>query len=238
MNSQSYCFATFCFGERYRIQTNRLIENLEKINNNTLLFVITDDETQIKKLPWVIVKNINFYDSTYLKYATNYFDFDFSVKRFVLRLASENNFYNIVLLDTDNLVGGNYSESRIIESFRKNSILGPVIYEYQKEILSNSMLGRRFNHYEKIFDVHLNKKDLWMPEDCIQFISIEKNTFENFLNTWDECIKIKYRDNLPNIPAGNIDEMCFSALKNGINVGGNSDKSVNIFTAQHDLWYR
>ena len=26
--------------------------------------------------------------------------------------------------------------------------------------------------------------------------------------------------------------------KNGINVGGNSDKSVNIFTAQHDLWYR
>ena len=37
MNSQSYCFATFCFGERYRIQTNRLIENLEKINNNTLL---------------------------------------------------------------------------------------------------------------------------------------------------------------------------------------------------------
>jgi hypothetical protein len=39
------------------------------------------------------------------------------------------------------------------------------------------MLGRRFNHYEKIFDVHLNKKDLWMPEDCIQFISIEKNNF-------------------------------------------------------------
>ena len=29
----------------------------------------------------------------------------------------------------------------------------------------------------------------FMPEDCVQFLDIETNKFNDFLNTWDECIK-------------------------------------------------
>lgn len=236
--NMKYVFATFCFGERYYKQTNRLIESLESKNNKNDLFVITDNENEIKKLPWVKVKNINEYNSSYLNYAKNYFDFDFSVKRYSLRFALENNNTKVILIDTDVIVGSNFSEDKINTAFVDNSIVGPVVYEYQKEILTNSMLGERFNHYERVFGVNLNKKDLWMPEDCIQFLDMKTDKFNKFLDTWDECIKIKYNNNLPNVPAGNIDEMCFSALLNDISVGNNSNKTVNILTANHDIWYR
>jgi hypothetical protein len=233
-----FVYTTFCFGERYQNQTNRLINSLESIGNKNLLFVVTDKPDKIKKLPWVNIKNISEYNKKYINYAKNYFDFDFSVKRYTLRFALENNFTKIILIDTDNIVGNRFSNENINKSFEENSILGPVIYEYEKEVVSNARLGLRFNHYEKIFNTQLNKKSLWMPEDCIQYINIEKGLFNGFLDTWDQCIEIKYKDKLPNVPAGNIDEMCFSALKNNIKVGGNSDNSVNIFTPQHDIWYR
>jgi hypothetical protein len=131
-----------------------------------------------------------------------------------------------------------FSELNIKNAFLTNHIIGPVIYEYEREINSSSQLGKRLNHYEKIFGINLNKKGMWMPEDCIQFLSMEKNIFGKFLDTWDKCIEIKYKDKLSNVPAGNIDEMCFSAVLNGVGVGNNSDKSVNILTANHDIWYR
>lgn len=233
-----YAFATFCFGDRYQKQTNRLIESLESIGNKNEIFVVTDDEDKIKKLPWVNVKNIKEYNKSYLDYAKNYYDFDFSVKRYTLRFALEKNYTNIILIDTDVVVGPVFSENKIKDAFLKNHIIGPVVYNYDKEVISSSKLGKRLNHYEKIFDVNLNKTGMWMPEDCIQFLSIDKDKFISFLNTWDRCIEIKYNDKLPNVPAGNIDEMCFSALLNGIGVGNNSDKSVNILTANHDIWYR
>jgi len=233
-----YAFATFCFGDRYQKQTNRLIESLEKTNIKKEIFVITDDESKIKNLPWVKVKNIKEYNPNYLNYAKNYFDFDFSVKRYVLRFALENNQTNIILIDTDVITGPLFSDLNIKNAFITNHIIGPVVYEYEKEVISSSKLGKRLNHYEKIFGVDLNKTGMWMPEDCIQFLSIEKNIFGKFLDTWDKCIEIKYKDGLPNVPAGNIDEMCFSALLHGIGVGNNSDKSVNILTANHDIWYR
>jgi hypothetical protein len=76
-----------------------------------------------------------------------------------------------------------------------------------------------------------------MTEDCIQYISIDEDKFSHFLSSWDRCISYKQTKPLRNIPAGNIDEMCFSALINGIEVGNNSDKSLNIIYAQHDKWY-
>lgn len=233
-----YAFATFCFGDRYQKQTNRLIESLEKNENKKEIFVVTDDESKIKKLSWVKVKNIKEYNPNYLNYAKNYFDFDFSVKRYSLRFALENNYTNIILIDTDVVVGPLFSELNIKNAFLTNHIIGPVIYEYEREINSSSQLGKRLNHYEKIFGINLNKKGMWMPEDCIQFLSMEKNIFGKFLDTWDKCIEIKYKDRLSNVPAGNIDEMCFSAVLNGVGVGNNSDKSVNILTANHDIWYR
>jgi hypothetical protein len=76
-----------------------------------------------------------------------------------------------------------------------------------------------------------------MPEDCIQFIDIEMPKFYNFLRVWDECIKHKNSEKLSNTPAGNIDEMCFSALYCNLTVGNNSDKCLNALTPIHDKWY-
>jgi hypothetical protein len=100
------------------------------------------------------------------------------------------------------------------------------------------MLGRRLLHYEKSFKVFFNKEELTeMPEDCIQFISIDSNLKYKFLEMWDKCIKIKDSESLHNIPAGNIDEMCFSALYYGIKVLNNSNKHINLLTPKHDKWY-
>ena len=88
----NYAFATFCFGDRYRKQTNRLIDSLQSVNNQNILFVVTDDESQIKKLPWVKIKNIKELNPKYSDYNKNYYDFDFSVKRYSLRFALENDF--------------------------------------------------------------------------------------------------------------------------------------------------
>jgi hypothetical protein len=76
-----------------------------------------------------------------------------------------------------------------------------------------------------------------VSEDCVQYFDISKESFNKFLDTWEECIKIKYTNNLPNIPAGNIDEITFSALYNSIKLNNNSEHAVNILTQYHDKWY-
>ena len=234
----NYAFATFCFGDRYIKQTNRLIDSLQSVNNQNILFVVTDDENQIKKLPWVKTKNIKELNAKYSDYNKNYYDFDFSVKRYSLRFALENDFEKIILIDTDVVPGTRFSESNLENCFVDNSIVGPVISNFNNELQNGSELGKRFMYYEKKFNVTFDKSNLWMPEDCIQFISIKKNSFESFLNVWDKLIEIKYENNLLNVPAGNIDEMCFSALLNGISLSNNDDKTLNVLTPQHEIWYR
>ena len=234
----NYAFATFCFGDRYIKQTNRLIDSLQSVNNQNILFVVTDDENQIKKLPWVKTKNIKELNAKYSDYNKNYYDFDFSVKRYSLRFALENDFEKIILIDTDVVPGTRFSLSNLENCFVDNSIVGPVIYNFNNELQNGSELGKRFMYYEKKFNVTFDKSNLWMPEDCIQFISIKKNSFESFLNVWDKLIEIKYENNLLNVPAGNIDEMCFSALLNGILLSNNDDKTLNVLTPQHEIWYR
>jgi len=131
-----------------------------------------------------------------------------------------------------------FSHERVMECFIPNSISGQVTYNFNNEITTNSMLGERLLRYEDVFKVSFNKEELTeMTEDCIQFISIESNLKYKFLEVWDKCIKIKDSESLPNIPAGNIDEMCFSALYNGIKVLNNSNKHINLLTPTHDKWY-
>jgi hypothetical protein len=109
---------------------------------------------------------------------------------------------------------------------------------YNNELQSHSMLGKRMLFYEKYFKTSFVKENMLVSEDCVQYFDIENSKFQTFLNTWDECIRIKDRYLLPNIPAGNIDEITFSALYNNINLNNNSDKSLNLLTAHHDIWYR
>lgn len=232
-----YAISTFCYGQRYYEQTNRLINELNKLSNPPKVFVVTDNPSKITNKDFVFIRNVDFYDKSYLNYEKNYYGFDFSVKRFSLRFALENGFTNIILTDTDVLPSNRFNNDSVMETFIENSISGQVTYLFENEVNTNSMLGRRLLHYEKKFKTTVNKDKLWMPEDCIQFISIEHNKFNLFLNTWDECIKIKYGDGLPNTPAGNIDEMCFSALKNGIELHNNSNKHINLLIPHHDKWY-
>jgi hypothetical protein len=131
-----------------------------------------------------------------------------------------------------------FNEENILNSFIENSVSGPVTYNFLEQIQSNSELGRRLLHYENVFDFVTDKEKLGiMTEDCVQYLDIEKDKFIQFLDTWDKCIEHKKNDGLRNIPAGNIDEMCFSALYNGIELGNNSNKSLNIIYAEHDKWY-
>lgn len=234
-----FCFATFCFGERYYEQINRFIDDITKSNYQPTLIVITDNTDKIKNEHFVKSFNIVDFNSEYLTYAQNYYDFDFSVKRFAIYASVKLGYTNIILTDADMRVNYNlFNENKIIESFKRNSVLGPVTYNFSEQINTSSELGKRLLEYESYFNVPIDKNKLnFMPEDCIQYISIDEDKIFNFLSSWDKCIEYKKSKPLRNIPAGNIDEMCFSALINGIDVGNNSDKSLNIVYAQHDKWY-
>lgn len=234
-----FCFATFCFGERYYEQVNRFIDDITKSDFHPSLIVITDKPEKIKNQCFVTTFNISDFNPNYSTYAENYYDFDFSVKRFAVFAAFKLGYTNIILTDADMRVNyGLFNENNIINSFRPNSILGPVTYNFSEQINTNSELGNRLVEYERYFNISVDKDKLnFMPEDCIQYISIDEDKITHFLSSWDRCIEYKKIKPLRNIPAGNIDEMCFSALINGIEVGNNSDKCLNIVYAEHDKWY-
>ena len=234
-----YAIATFCYGERYYNQTNRMIESFDYMDVKPQIFIVTDNEDSILKRDFVNVKNISEFNSKYSSYHKNYYGFDFSVKRYSLLYAFQNGYENVILCDTDVVVNNTlYSHMLIQKSFDDNSIVGPVTYNFNNESKTNSMLGRRLTHYETKFGVEYDKDRLnFMPEDCIQYISIKGDLRFSFIETWDKCIEIKDSENLHNTPAGNIDEMCFSAFYNNITVGNNANKCLNQLTAQHDKWY-
>lgn len=234
-----FCFATFCFGERYYEQVNRFIDDITKSDFHPSLIVITDKPDKIKNQCFVTTFNISDFNPNYSTYAENYYDFDFSVKRFAVFAAFKLGYTNIILTDADMRVNyGLFNENNIIKSFKPNSILGPVTYNFSEQINTNSELGNRLVDYERYFNISVDKDKLnFMPEDCIQYISIDEDKITHFLSSWDRCIEYKKIKPLRNIPAGNIDEMCFSALINGIEVGNNSDKCLNIVYAEHDKWY-
>jgi len=233
-----YAIATFCYGDRYYAQTNRMIESFKEFEDRPNIFIVTDNPESITKEDYVFVSHIKDYNEKYVTYNTNYYDFDFSVKRFSVKFALDSGFTKVILTDTDVIPNKSlFTKKNVLECFIPNSVAGQVTYLFEKEVETNSMLGRRYLHYENKFDVQYNKVDMWMPEDCIQFLDIDKDKFYSFLKTWDECIEIKYVDNLYNIPAGNIDEMCFSALHNGVDLKNNSSKHINLLIPNHDKWY-
>jgi hypothetical protein len=234
-----YAIATFCYGDRYYQQTNRLIESFDYMEEKPQIFVVTDNVESIIKRDFVNVDDITNYNPKYSTYKKNYYEFDFSVKRFSLKYAFDNGYSKVILVDTDVVVSPErYNHQHVLNSFIENSIAGQVTYNFNDEIITNSNLGRRLIHYESKFEVEFDKSKLnFMPEDCIQYISIEGDARYNFFQTWDKCISIKDTDGLYNVPAGNIDEMSFAALYNGIEVTNNSNKSINLLIAHHDKWY-
>jgi len=234
-----FTFATFCFGDRYYEQVNRFITDISLQNYKPNLVVITDNVDKIIKESFVNAVNVADYDGEYLKYENNYYDFDFSVKRFAVRASVDLGYEKVILVDADMRVNSSlFTEEKFLNSFDENTISGPVTYNFEEQINNNSELGRRLLHYENVFGFITDKNKLnIMPEDCIQYLSIEKEKFYKFLDVWDKCIEHKKQDGLRNIPAGNIDEMCFSALYNDIQLGNNSNKSLNIIYAEHDKWY-
>jgi hypothetical protein len=235
----NYAISTFCFGKRYYEQTNRLISSFDYLDEKPDIFIITDNPESLLKRDFVQVRNIENYNPKYSSYKNDYYGFDFSVKRYSLKLAFDYGYEKVILCDTDVVVNPSLFNHVILEnSFVLNSIVGPVTYNFNNEVKTNSMLGRRFLSYEKYLDKNFDKSTLnFIPEDCIQYIWITGETRYSFLDTWNECINHKDENKLPNIPCGNIDEMCFSALYNNISVGNNADKSLNLLIAKHDKWY-
>jgi hypothetical protein len=234
-----YAVATFCYGDRYYDQTNNLIKSFDTIEEKPDIFIVTDKPDAIIKADNVKVSDILEYNEKYGFYHKNYYDFDFSVKRFSLLSAFNGGYENVILTDTD--VTPNidlYKTEYVMANFIDNAIAGQVTYNFTEEQKTFSSLGDRFKVYESEFGVEFDKKLLdVMPEDCIQYISINGELRYKFIETWNKCIDIKDQKELPNRPAGNIDEMCFAALYNGLRVANNSDKFINLLTANHDKWY-
>jgi len=235
----NYAIATFCYGERYQNQTNRLINSINELSEKPDIFIVTDNPDGICKSENVYVKHVKDYNEDYLNYGKSYYDFDFSVKRFSLMYAFDKGYENVILTDTDVIPNYDlYNTESIMNTFVKNSIGGQITYNFEEEQQRHSMLGDRFLYYEKHFGLEFDKNLLTeMVEDCIQFISIQGDKRFDFLRSWNECIEVKDSKGLPNAPAGNIDEMCFSALKHGIKNVNTSGRSLNLLIAHHDKWY-
>lgn len=237
---QEYAISTFCYGDRYHKQSNRLIESFDYLEEKPDIFIVTDSPEAIIQRDFVKTKHINDYNPKYSNYLKdNYYAFDFSVKRFSLLFAFESGYDRAILTDTDAVANPPiYNHETMMKTFYDNSITGQVTYNFKDSIDTNNMLGRRFAHYEKKYNVEFDKNLLdEMVEDCIQFVSINNGKKIDFINTWSDLIKIKEEDNLHNVPAGNIDEMCFSGLLHGINNKNSSKESVNTLIAKHEKWY-
>jgi len=235
----NFAIATFCYSERYHNQVNRMISEIDKCDFKPTVVVVTDNVGNIFDKSFVKKFDISQFNLEYKTYSNSYYTFYFSVKRYSLLAALNLGYTKIILSDADAVPNKSlFNEEYMLKGFVKNSIQGQVKYNFSNEIMTNSMLGNRFLSYEKYFNVSFDKNEFnFMPEDCIQFIDIEISKFYNFLRVWDECIKHKKNVGLPNTPAGNIDEMCFSALSCGITVGNNSNKCVNALTPIHDKCY-
>lgn len=236
---EKFAIATFCYGKRYQNQVNKMISEIDACDFKPTVVVVTDDIKKINSKSFVKVYDVSDFNPEYKNYSSSYYDFDFSVKRYSLLAALNLGFTKIILSDADAIPNkSSFTEEKALKGFIKNSIQGRITYNFSKEFNTDSALGKRFLSYENYFGVSYDKNQLnFMPEDCIQFLDIEMPKFYNFLRVWDECITYKKKNNLDNIPAGNIDEMCFAALKCGITVGDNSNKVTSILVAMHDRWY-
>ena len=62
----SYAIATFCYGERYYDQTNRMIESFKKLQNRPKIFIVTDKPEAITKEDFVFVSDIKNYNEKFL----------------------------------------------------------------------------------------------------------------------------------------------------------------------------
>ena len=163
-----YSIATFCYGERYYSQTNRMIESFSQLPDPPQIFIVTDNPDEIIKKSFVNIKNISDYNPKYSEYNKDYYTFDFSVKRFSVLFAFDSGYDNVILTDTDAMVNDRlFSHERVMECFITNSISGQVTYNYNNEINTNSMLGRRLLHYENVFKVSFNKLTLVYSEYTI-----------------------------------------------------------------------
>ena len=68
-----YAIATFCYGERYYSQTNRMIESFKHLQDKPKIFIVTDSPESITKEEFVFVSHIKDYDEKYVTYNTNYY---------------------------------------------------------------------------------------------------------------------------------------------------------------------
>lgn len=223
---RDFVFATFTFGNFYYSQTNRLIETSLLINekDRPKILIITDNCNAITKANHVICENIKIYEPKYKELSKKYQDFDFSIKRFSIYQALNHGYLNIVLVDNDIIfLPENYNSEIIKTFFEPNTISGPTVYFYGNDFLNNNnishglYLGHRFKDYLYYFDGITDSSkyiNMNMPEDCItyfSFLNIEQG-FE-YVNIWEQCRNYKYSAKLNVAPVGNIDEICYAAIK-------------------------
>ena len=229
-----FCIATFGFGERYYNQINRLIESSKAFQDIPKIFVLTDKPEKIQTTENVEVVNISLYQDSYQFVENNYYIFDFSVKRWVVKHALLQNYNKIVLVDCDIIFNHSWNCEMYEKYFVEDSISGQVVYD-----LNNAFdpLGKRYEYYKQHFGMDFEPSLVnEVPEDCITLFNFKsKELGLEFIDCWSDCIEVKNEHSLGNAPAGNIDEIAFSACKLGIPM--KYEYTYNLLVADHDKWY-
>lgn len=229
-----FCIATFGFGERYHNQINRLIESSTKFNDIPKIFVLTEKPEAIQCSDNVEIVNVNLYSENYTFTENNYYIFDFSVKRWIVKHALLQNYNKIVLVDCDVIFNHSWNIEMYEDYFVDGSISGQVVYDLNTAF---DPLGKRYEYYKQHFGKEFHKELVTeVPEDCItlfNFESIDKGL--EFINVWSKCIEVKNDHHLGNSPAGNIDEIAFAACELGIPL--RNRYTYNLLVADHDKWY-
>ena len=145
---EKIAIATFCYGERYHNQVNRMISEINSCDFKPTIVVVTDDVTKILDKPFVKVYDISDFNPEYKNYNNSYYDFDFSVKRYSVLAALNLGFTKIILTDADVVPNKLlFNEDYIMKGFVKNSIQGQVTYNFSQQVNTNSELGKRFLEY-------------------------------------------------------------------------------------------
>ena len=180
--------------------------------------VITDNCDFITKADNVVCENVSTYDINHMEFSETYNGFDFSVKRLSILQSLTYGYTNICLIDNDVIFIPERYDNEIVKTFFElNTVSGPVIYLYSDHLLHGSLLGNRFRNYMSFFD-NINDTSMYenmlMPEDCITYFNFQTIEMgKEYVNIWKKCRNYKYEKGLNPSPVGNIDEICYAAVK-------------------------
>lgn len=226
-----FCFCVLSLGDRYYPQTKRFIEDRNNNCPQIPINILTDNIKYFEGFEKINIFNIGDFGYEYLNYKKNYYGFDFSIIRFLIRKTLELGYLKFVVLDNDNHFVKTFNLEKFKNLFKINHILSPIVYNFGCQV----DMGKKVLFYSKFFNYNIEESEiLKMPEGSVNlywFDSIDRGL--SFVNDFDKCINIRNENKL--FTNDSIQEKFFSGFKNKMMF----DNCIihTFFQAKHDKWY-